>query len=97
MANLLEILKHRGEVQGAVMRRMSENTDSPYGLDPRIVQLVDFEQKLSEIVAQKGARLDEPVFSYLEISTFIWSEIRGISQRIWQEESEKLERKKTDA
>ncbi|WP_237185527.1 hypothetical protein [Rothia nasimurium] len=97
MANLLEILKQRGEVQGAVMRRMGENIDSPYGLDPRIVQLIDFEQKLSEIVAQKGARLDEPAFSYLEISTFIWSEIREISQQIWQEEFEKLGMGKSNA
>lgn len=90
MANLLEILKQRGEVQRAVMRRMNKNVDSPYGLDPRIVKFIDFEQKLSEMVAHRGARRDEPVFSYLEISTFIWSEIREISQQIWQEESEKL-------
>ncbi|MBF0808839.1 hypothetical protein IR144_09620 [Rothia nasimurium] len=69
---------------------MNENTDSPHGLDPRIVALIDFEQKLNETVARKGARLDEPAFSYIDISTFIWSEIDGISQQVWQEESEKL-------
>lgn len=97
MAGLFEILKQREEVQRAVIRRMSENASSPHGLDPRIVKLIDFEQKVSDIVAKKGVRLDEKVFSYLDISTYIWSEIQNISQQIWQEESEKLGMGKSNA
>lgn len=90
MVNLLEALKRCREIQSAVIRRMNKNAGSPHGIDQRIVALIDFEQRLSEAVAHRGARLDEKVFSYLDISAYIWAEIREISQQIWQEESEKL-------
>lgn len=90
MANLFEILEHHQETQKAVIRRMNENTTSPYGVEPRILSLLEFEQKLYEDIARKGVGLDEKSFSYREISEYIWSEIREINQQIWQEESEKL-------